>query len=117
MRLTTAQTDRACGAVLATAAGDALGAGYEFGAGPGPEGPQMIGGGLGGFAKGEWTDDTTMAWCVLDVAAKGVDLRSVEALTEISRRFRAWYESGPADIGIQTGRCSPRRVLTRRVRR
>ena len=41
MRLTTAQTDRACGAVLATAAGDALGAGYEFGAGPGPEGPQI----------------------------------------------------------------------------
>ena len=102
MRLTTAQTDRACGAVLATAAGDALGAGYEFGAGPGSEGPGMIGGGLGNFAKGEWTDDTTMAWCALDVAAKGVDLRSEDALTEIARRFRGWYESGPADIGNQT---------------
>ncbi len=103
MTLTTAQTDRACGAVLATAAGDALGAGYEFGcARVGAQGPQMIGGGLGNFAKGEWTDDTTMAWCVLDVAATGADLRDPQALTEIARRFRAWYESGPADIGNQT---------------
>ncbi|WP_354587349.1 ADP-ribosylglycohydrolase family protein [Janibacter sp. UYMM211] len=95
--------DRACGTVLGTAAGDALGAGYEFGtARVGPDGPQMIGGGLGGFAKGEWTDDTTMAWCVLDVASTGVDLRSDEALDEIARRFRTWYESGPADIGTQT---------------
>ena len=31
MELTTAQLDRACGVLLATAAGDALGAGYEFG--------------------------------------------------------------------------------------
>ena len=30
-RLTTAQLDRAVGVLLATAAGDALGAGYEFG--------------------------------------------------------------------------------------
>ena len=34
MKLTTAQSDRACGALLATAAGDALGAGYEFGTPP-----------------------------------------------------------------------------------
>lgn len=103
MRLTTEQMDRACGTVLATATGDALGAGYEFGtARVGPDGPQMIGGGLGGFAKGEWTDDTTMAWCILDVASTGVDLRSDEALDEIARRFRTWYESGPSDIGNQT---------------
>ena len=64
---TAAQLDRACGAVLGAAAGDALGAGYEFGcATVGPDGPQMIGGGLGNFAPGEWTDDTTMAWAVLD---------------------------------------------------
>ncbi len=30
-RLSTAQLDRAVGVLLATAAGDALGAGYEFG--------------------------------------------------------------------------------------
>ncbi len=103
MKLNSAQTDRACGAVLGSAVGDALGAGYEFGsARVGTDGPQMIGGGLGNFAPGEWTDDTTVAWCILDVAATGQDLRSDAALTAIGRNFRTWYESRPADIGIQT---------------
>jgi ADP-ribosylglycohydrolase len=103
MKLSPAQLDRACGAVLGTAVGDALGAPYEFGlATVGPEGPRMIGGGLGGFAPGEWTDDTTMSWAILDVAATGADLRSEEALTQIARNFRAWYDSRPPDIGNQT---------------
>lgn len=103
MKLSSAQLDRACGAVLGTAVGDALGAPYEFGvAKVGPEGPQMIGGGLGGFAPGEWTDDTTMAWCILDVAATGADLRSDDALTQVARNFRAWYDTRPPDIGNQT---------------
>ena len=72
MRLTSEQLDRACGALLASAVGDALGAGYEFGSAPlGPDGPQMIGGGLGNFAPGEWTDDTSMTWAIAEVAAKG----------------------------------------------
>lgn len=97
------QVDRARGAVLGSAAGDALGAAYEFEcAAVGPDGPEMLGGGLGDFAPGEWTDDTTMAWCILDVAAGHDDLRSGEALTAIARRFREWYETGPADIGNQT---------------
>ncbi|CAM3449481.1 ADP-ribosylglycohydrolase family protein [Nocardioides dubius] len=101
--LTTAQQDRACGAVLGTAIGDALGAGYEFGSAPvGPQGPAMIGGGLGGFAPGEWTDDTTMAWCILDVAASEIDLRSADGLDQIARNFRAWFDSHPPDIGNQT---------------
>ena len=37
-----------------------------------------------------------------DVAATGQDLRSDAALTAIGRNFRTWYESRPADIGIQT---------------
>ncbi|GAA1915369.1 ADP-ribosylglycohydrolase family protein [Nocardioides marmoribigeumensis] len=103
MRLTTAQIDRACGAVLGSAVGDALGAGYEFGSATvGPDGPQMIGGGLGNFEAGEWTDDTTMAWCILDVAATGADLRSEDALTQVGRRFRGWYDTHPPDIGNQT---------------
>ncbi|UAL31891.1 ADP-ribosylglycohydrolase family protein [Nocardioides rotundus] len=101
--MTPAQLDRACGAVLGTAVGDALGAPYEFGlARVGPEGPQMIGGGLGDFAPGEWTDDTSMAWAILDVAASGADLRTEEALTRTARNFRQWYESHPPDIGNQT---------------
>ena len=103
LKLTSAQLDRACGTILGSAAGDALGAAYEFGmAKVGPEGPRMIGGGLGGFAPGEWTDDTTMAWAILDVAATGADLRTEAALTQIARSFRDWYDSGPSDIGVQT---------------
>lgn len=103
MKLTPAQLDRACGTVLGSAVGDALGAPYEFGlAKVGSDGPQMIGGGLGNFAPGEWTDDTTMAWCILEVAARGADLRTDEALTAIARNFRAWYETRPPDIGNQT---------------
>lgn len=102
-RLSHAQVDRACGVLIASAAGDSLGAGYEFGLESiGPEGPQMIGGGLGDFAPGEWTDDTSMAWAIADVAATGVDLRSDDALTAIARRFREWYDTRPSDIGNQT---------------
>lgn len=101
--LTTAQRDRACGVLLGAAAGDALGAGYEFGsARVGADGPRMIGGGLGNFAPGEWTDDTAMTWAVADVAATGADLRTDVALDAIAQRFRLWYETGPADIGNQT---------------
>lgn len=108
MDLTTAQKDRACGVILGSAVGDALGAGYEFGcAAVGPEGPAMIGGGLGNFAPGEWTDDTSMTWAIATVAAKGADLTSPEALDEIAQGFLDWYASGPPDIGTQT-----RRVLS-----
>ncbi|MBT0567101.1 ADP-ribosylglycohydrolase family protein [Williamsia sp. CHRR-6] len=101
--LTEEQLDRVAGVVLGTAVGDALGAPYEFEVAiPGPDGPQMIGGGLGDFAPGEWTDDTTLAWAVLDVAATGADLRSEDALTAIARHFYTWYRSGPPDIGAQT---------------
>jgi ADP-ribosyl-[dinitrogen reductase] hydrolase len=105
MRLTSAQVDRACGVLLGAACGDALGAGYEFGSAPLPPvgtPPQMIGGGLGGFAPGEWTDDTAQAYAIAEVAATGADLRSEEALTAIARRFADWYAEGPADVGIQT---------------
>lgn len=95
--------DRVAGVMLGTAVGDALGAGYEFGSAPlGPEGPQMIGGGLGGFDPGEWTDDTTMAWCVLDVASRERGLLTDDALSEVARNFRRWYDSRPPDIGNQT---------------
>lgn len=108
MRLTTAKTDRACGVVLGSAVGDALGAGYEFESAPvGPDGPQMIGGGLGNFAPGEWTDDTSMTWPILETAAKGVDLRSPEALDSIAQGFLDWYATSPPDVGTQT-----RRVLS-----
>ncbi|WP_231123208.1 ADP-ribosylglycohydrolase family protein [Nocardioides sambongensis] len=101
--LTTAQVDRAAGVLLATAAGDALGVPYEFSRPPAVGEPAaMTGGGLGGFAPGEWSDDTAMAVAVARVAATGADLATPAALDEIATGFLAWYDAGPADIGIQT---------------
>jgi len=102
MQLSSAQRDRACGVLLASAVGDALGAGYEFGAAPYPGVPAMIGGGLGGFAPGEWTDDTAQAVAIARVAAEGLDLRSAPALDAVAAGFAQWYAEGPADVGIQT---------------
>jgi ADP-ribosyl-[dinitrogen reductase] hydrolase len=100
--LTSEQTDRACGVMLAAACGDALGAGYEFGSAPYSGTPEMIGGGLGGFAPGEWTDDTAQAFAILEVASTGADLRTEAALDAIAANFAQWYDGNPPDVGIQT---------------
>jgi hypothetical protein len=57
--------DRCAGVLLGLAAGDALGAGYEFRTPPRGD-AAMIGGGLGGWEVGEWTDDTQMAVCIAE---------------------------------------------------
>src|SRR6185295_14238663 len=112
MTLTTAQLDRACGVLLGTAAGDALGAPYEFGP---PRGPQlevaMVGGGGFGWEPGEWTDDTSMAIAIAEVAATGADLRDEEALDALARRWHEWSLHAK-DVGVQT-----RSVLSRAGRR
>lgn len=112
MNLTAAQTDRACGVLLGAAAGDALGAGYEFARVTHDLEPRMIGGGLGNFAPGEWTDDTAQAVAIARVAADGLDLRSDEALDRIAQGFADWYAGHPPDVGNQT-----RAVLSRAGRR
>ena len=102
MELTTAQRDRACGVLLATAAGDALGAGYEFGPPLPDDAPvTMRGGGACDWAPGEWTDDTSMAIAIAEVAATGADLRSVDAQDQIVARWVRWSRTAP-DVGIQT---------------
>lgn len=90
--------DRAVGTVLGSAAGDALGAHYEFGPSLPADTPvDMFGGGAFGWAPGEWTDDTQMALAILGVLATGsTDTAEIEAA------FRRWYASGPADVGVQT---------------
>src|SRR4029077_1720437 len=112
MTLTTAQLDRACGVLLGTAAGDALGAAYEFGP---PRGPElevaMVGGGSFGWEPGEWTDDTSMAIAIAEVAATGADLREEEALDARVRRWHEWSMHAK-DVGVQT-----RSVLSRAGRR
>ena len=108
MALTTAQLDRACGVLLGTAAGDAIGAPYEFGP---PRGPElevaMVGGGSFNWEPGEWTDDTSMAIAIAEVAATGADLRQEEALDAIARRWHEWSQHAK-DVGVQT-----RSVLSR----
>lgn len=102
IRLNAAQQDRAQGVLVASAAGDALGAGYEFGSAAFTGRPAMIGGGLGGFAPGEWTDDTAQAIAIAEVAATGADLREESPLDAVALRFADWYADEPADIGVQT---------------
>ncbi len=94
------QDDRVEGVLLGTAAGDALGAPYEF---QPPRGPEldvvMNGGGL--WVAGEWTDDTAMAIAIAEVAATGADLRDDEAQDAIVARWHQW-SLGAKDVGIQT---------------
>ena len=102
LNLTTAQSDRAAGVLLAMAAGDALGAGYEFGPPLADDVEvRMLGGGSFGWAPGEWTDDTSMALAIAEVSAEGVDLRSPEAQDRIAERWIGWAEDA-TDVGIQT---------------
>ncbi len=102
MTLTAAQRDRACGALLATAAGDALGAGYEFDPPMAADAAvDMIGGGLGAFERGEWTDDTSMAVAIAEIAATGADLRDEQAQDYLAERWSFWAQTAK-DIGVQT---------------
>ncbi|WP_051827459.1 ADP-ribosylglycohydrolase family protein [Streptomyces bicolor] len=95
--------ERALGAVIGSAVGDALGAPFEFGpenafsarfAEPGQGG--MCGG--GGWEPGEATDDTQMAVLVGEslVECDGLEL------PDVFRRFQRWAAAGPKDIGLQT---------------
>ncbi|MFE9625622.1 ADP-ribosylglycohydrolase family protein [Streptomyces sp. NPDC006527] len=96
--------ERAVGAVVGSAVGDALGAPFEFG----PEGAfsarfpsaghggEMCGG--GGWDPGEATDDTQMAVLV------GQSLLECGGLdpADVFRRFQRWAAAEPKDIGLQT---------------
>ncbi|MCJ1676843.1 ADP-ribosylglycohydrolase family protein [Streptomyces sp. APSN-46.1] len=90
--------DRAVGAVLGSAVGDALGAPYEFGPAGGltARGAEMRGG--GGWDPGEATDDTQMAVLVGESLLECGGLE----LPDVFRRFQRWAAGQPKDIGLQT---------------
>lgn len=94
--LSASTLDRAAGVLIGLATGDALGAGYEFATPPAGE-AAMIGGGLGPWAPGEWTDDTQQAVCVAESAATGALDAEV-----VGRRLLEWYDDNPLDVGNQT---------------
>jgi ADP-ribosyl-[dinitrogen reductase] hydrolase len=94
------------GALLGWIVGDALGAPFEFG----PAGAfsrrfptpmrglqtEMCGGGP--WRPGEWTDDGQMGLAVAD----SLLTQGGMAEADIFERFKAWHDSGPKDVGIQT---------------
>jgi ADP-ribosyl-[dinitrogen reductase] hydrolase len=86
--------DRAAGALVGLATGDALGAPYEFHT-PGPASAEMKSSPI--WEKGEWTDDTDMAICIAEELATGeFDPH------RIGDRFLDWFNHGPKDVGILT---------------
>lgn len=102
MHLDSAQLDRAIGAVLASAVGDALGAQYEFSSSIPDTQPVEYGAAPCGHAPGEWTDDTTMAVPIVAVLARGGSLQDPDDLARIADEWHQWGTNSPKDIGSQT---------------
>ena len=104
----TAARDRAVGALMGLAVGDALGATLEFQ--PRRRGAplrEMTGGGVFNLPPGAWTDDSSMALCLADslLACGGLNP------TDLMQRFMRWWRDGENsatsvcfDIGTTTRR-------------
>jgi ADP-ribosyl-[dinitrogen reductase] hydrolase len=92
-------TDRARGALLGLAAGDAVGTTVEF-MSPGSFEPvtDMVGGGPFGLEPGQWTDDTSMALCL---AESLVECGGHDPSDQMQRYLRWWREG----YFSATGRC------------
>jgi len=94
--------DRAEGALIGAAVGDALGAGYEFEWHENLKNvTPVMKEGTFGTAPGEWTDDMSMTWCIADAAAHHADLASTAGLDAVAANFHDWFLSHPPDIGNQ----------------
>jgi ADP-ribosyl-[dinitrogen reductase] hydrolase len=95
-----AVADRALGAFIGLAVGDALGTTIEFMRRDTYEHVRdIVGGGPFSLAPGEWTDDTSMALCLADslIASEG----SLDA-HDLASRFVRWWRRGENSV---TGRC------------
>ncbi|OKL48524.1 hypothetical protein BSR28_02210 [Boudabousia liubingyangii] len=94
--------DRAGGALLGLACGDALGVPYELAPRPAVDQPlSMSGGGLGNYQPGEWSDETQLAVCLAEVTAAGGDLRQDSGLNAFASRLFAWYRTRKGrDLGL-----------------
>ena len=88
--LSPAQMDRATGAMVGLAVGNALGSGYAFQPKPHPLEVRMLPGGLGPYALGEWADDTAMAIPILQAAAEGKDLLDPATQNEVAAVWAGW---------------------------
>ena len=91
--------DRAQGALIGLALGDALGTTLEFSTRDTlPPVNDLVGGGPFKLARGQWSDDTSMALCLADslLARNGLDAR------DLVERFCQWHEEGYNSV---TGHC------------
>lgn len=97
--MTTTAHDRAVGALLGLAAGDAVGTTLEFRA-PGSFAPidDMVGGGPFALHPGQWTDDTSLALCL---AESLLDRGTADPVDQLGRYLRWWREGYLS----ATGRC------------
>jgi ADP-ribosylglycohydrolase len=91
--------DRARGALLGLAVGDAVGTTVEFSP-PGTFAPlvDMVGGGPFNLPAGAWTDDTSMALCLADSLIERGGFDPVDQL----ERYLRWYREGHRS---STGSC------------
>lgn len=99
--------DRAVGALLGLAVGDAVGTTLEFQ--PRDSYPQltdMIGGGPFRLNAGEWTDDTAMALALADSLFGKADLDEADLM----HRFVQWWQVGTYSC---TGKCFDIGITTR----
>lgn len=91
--------DRAVGALLGLAVGDAVGAAIEFTSKPRLALlDDMISGGPHRLQRGQWTDDTAMALALADSLLHDPGLDAADLM----RRFTDWYERGTYSC---TGEC------------
>lgn len=100
--LSNEQLNRALGVLPGLACGDALGAGYEFLEPLDWNIPIfMKGGGVFGWAPGEWTDDTSQAILLIVICSKYQNILSDIALNNFSQSLVDWASEAP-DVGSQT---------------
>ena len=101
--------DRAKGALVGLALGDALGTTLEFaGRDTKPTVTDLVGGGPFRLAAGEWTDDTSTALCLADSLLE----RGQLDVRDLMERFLRWYDEGHNSV---TGECFDIGVTTARA--
>ncbi len=100
--------DRALGAFIGLAIGDALGTTLEFTKRDNYEHlTDLVGGGPFKLKAGEWTDDTSMALCIaqslnatykVNSSQGSADLKEAFSPKDIMDRFVRWYENGENSV-------------------
>lgn len=104
-----ARLDRAIGALVGLAVGDAVGTTLEFSRRDHLLAlTDMVGGGPFSLAPGQWTDDTAMALALAD----GLNSNPTLDEADLMQRFVRWYRDGDYSC---TGRCFDIGITTRQA--